>query len=521
MAYDHETETSARRITPVNGSATVAPETEVLFEIAVPEYVDGGVETRWTVDGRDVTDVGPLHDEYLHNGMDFLQQTFDSAGAYDVTALLLDESGEETDSVTWTVTVEDGGSRPPVLDRPTAAQEVTYSDESTAIDLTIATSDPDGDLHRTVWFLRGGDAYLGSTSVEGEEDTATVSVDTFCDYCRVFVLLVDENGAVRSTAPYYFHRVEDASVEETGIRQTMTIESDDGDRVFYEFEVGGTLSYGRPGEEDDPAHPEFIEGARARGAVDGDSEDTFTFTGELTDFRTEGPAVVSVGDDRLDLSVFGDDRLDLSVFDADLVPRPSDDEAAIHDLVVESTGEDQAFYEFSVSGDLDYGDDRDAPFPRDRDGATVTGSVGSGERDQYRYTGDVTACSVVGPATVRVDGEPADFATTSASADEDDADVQIQIVESDVSVALGVDLRLQGLVRNEGEAAGTRQVRTTLTSDAASLFRRDLRVDLEPDELSFVDFETFDTAGLPPGEYTFTVTTGDDTDSTTITVESD
>ncbi|MFC6862403.1 hypothetical protein ACFQGE_02870 [Halomicroarcula sp. GCM10025817] len=521
MVSDQEIETSARRITPVRETATVAPGAELLFEVGVPESVAGRAGTRWTVDGREATDVGPLHDEYLHNGMDFLRRTFESPGEHEVTAVVVDEAGAAVDTVAWTVTVADGGSRAPVLERPTAVQEVTYADDTDAVDLTILVRDDDADLHRTVWFLRGGDVYLGSTSVQGDRDTASLSVSTFCDYCRVFVLLVDENGAVRSTAPYYFHRVADASPEAIGVDQTLVVRSDDGDRVFYEFEVSGTLAYGAAGDE--PAHPEFIEGARARGSVEGTSEDVFTFTGELTDFRTEGPAVVTVDDDRVDLSVFDDGRLDLSVFDADLRPdSAAGTDSEVHDLVVESTGDERAEYALAVSGDLEYGDDeRTDPFPRDRDGATANGAVADGERDRYQFTGEVIECSVVGPATVHIDGKVVTSAAASARQSDDGAAATIQFVESDVSVERGADIELQGLVRNEGDAAGERRVWTSLTGPDVLQLRRDLVVDLDPDELQFVDLEPYGTAALPPGEYTFSATTGDDTASTPVTVESD
>ncbi|WP_276276831.1 hypothetical protein [Haloarcula regularis] len=130
-------------------------------------------------------------------------------------------------------------------------------------------------------------------------------------------------------------------------------------------------------------------------------------------------------------------------------------------------------------------------------------------------------CSVVGPATVHIDGKVVTSAAASARQSDDGAAATIQFVESDVSVERGADIELQGLVRNEGDAAGERRVWTSLTGPDVLQLRRDLVVDLDPDELQFVDLEPYGTAALPPGEYTFSATTGDDTASTPVTVESD
>ncbi len=191
------------RTTPAAGNVTVAPGTEMLFEAAATEYAGDYIVAEWTVDGEPGTAVGAFQTEYGQEGEAFSRQTFEEPGPHTVNATLVDANGDTVGSAEWTVTVERGGNEAPEVAGATvdgSSSNDAAGDEPLSVDRTanfsVAVADPDGDLHRVVWFLGMADVRLGTSSVNGSADTASVTVDDPCETCPVFVWVVDESGAV-------------------------------------------------------------------------------------------------------------------------------------------------------------------------------------------------------------------------------------------------------------------------------------------------------------------------------------
>jgi len=85
-------------------------------------------------------------------------------------------------------------------------------------------------------------------------------------------------------------------------------------------------------------------------------------------------------------------------------------------ITINSTGEERVSYEFTVSGEVEYGDkanlagDESNPtYPDGISGATASGSVAEGGVDNYRFSGELSGLSLTGgPAEVYVNGEQID-----------------------------------------------------------------------------------------------------------------
>jgi hypothetical protein len=124
-----------------------------------------------------------------------------------------------------------------------------------------------------------------------------------------------------------------------------------------------------------------VEGTVASGGVD-----SYRFSGSVTEFDLQGDAAVYVDGTQVSPDLLGTDA-----------------DARLRNLVVvDGTGADgRCAYEFSIDGavekspelgSIDAGDSVDA--------GTVSGSV-EGERDAYRFTGDLTGFDMDGSATLR------------------------------------------------------------------------------------------------------------------------
>jgi len=186
---------------------------------------------------------------------------------------------------------------------------------------------------------------------------------------------------------------------------TVTVESTGTERATYEFSVSETLEAGLDANLSGAEVPDAVEGTTGTGSVAQYGSDNYRFDGEITDFAVDGPANVLVNGEAIDLSQFD------SGSDGSETPDPS------RTLRVESTGEDRASYEFSVSEALEPGDRANlsgADYPDAVDGTDGSGSVALYGADTYAFAGEVTALAVDGPADVFVDGEqvdPADYAS--------------------------------------------------------------------------------------------------------------
>ena len=80
-------------------------------------------------------------------------------------------------------------------------------------------------------------------------------------------------------------------------------------------------------------------------------------------------------------------------------------------VTIESTGDERATYEVTVSGSIEAGPEADLSDAESVDTVGETsaeGSVAEGGADDYFFTGEITSLDVTGPATVSVNGEEID-----------------------------------------------------------------------------------------------------------------
>ena len=80
-------------------------------------------------------------------------------------------------------------------------------------------------------------------------------------------------------------------------------------------------------------------------------------------------------------------------------------------ITIESTGDERATYEVTVSGSIEAGPEADLSDAESVDTVGETsaeGSVAEGGADDFFFTGEITSLDVTGPATVSVNGEEID-----------------------------------------------------------------------------------------------------------------
>ncbi len=182
------------RVTPVDGEVTVAPGTDVLLEAAVQDYEGSDATLAWFLDGERTRTEYPFISDRPH-----LKLYDVSEGGHDVRATLYTDDGEtELDTVTWTVDVEDGANEAPGGSRLDPAESEVEADDGEVVDLTMRATDPDGNLHRVLWFAGQCDDPLGASSVSGAQDEATLRYEVGgCG--SVLAWSVDERGAMRQS----------------------------------------------------------------------------------------------------------------------------------------------------------------------------------------------------------------------------------------------------------------------------------------------------------------------------------
>ena len=177
---------------------TVAPGTMVQFEARRPHWFYDG---QWWIDGeRAGISMGAQQGfDYGYGRSGFLRHTFESEGTYEVIAGERADGGvpdgESGEAAAWTVYVEPGGSRAPVLDeaRPRPDDPLTPDEIH---ELALDVSDPDGRLDRVVWWLGFSDLVYDVSEVSGHEDTASIRFESTCHGCPISAWIIDKNGAV-------------------------------------------------------------------------------------------------------------------------------------------------------------------------------------------------------------------------------------------------------------------------------------------------------------------------------------
>lgn len=187
--------------------------------------------------------------------------------------------------------------------------------------------------------------------------------------------------------------------------RTLRIASTGEDRASYEFSVSEALEAGDRANLSGADHPDAVQGTDGSGSVALYGSDTYAFAGEVTAFAVDGPADVFVDDEQIDPADYDAGDGDSGSDDGSDSADPS------RTVTVESTGEDRATYEFTVTDVVEPGDSANlsgAEFPDAVQGTTASGSVAVYGSDDYLFAGEITAFSVDGPADVYVDGEQVD-----------------------------------------------------------------------------------------------------------------
>jgi hypothetical protein len=203
----------------------------------------------------------------------------------------------------------------------------------------------------------------------------------------------------------------DACPVEAVDRKELLIESvGDQDAVDFEATVSGDLQQGPLAEDYDE-----IEGSTAYGHVANGGDDSFMFTGELTDFD------VTFGDaSDVRVSIDGEEQV----------------WATGKKLEIRSVGDQNAVdFEATVDGGVERGDlaeDWD-----DISGGTISGHVANGGVDTFWFTGDLTGFDVTfgdrSDVDVLVDGEQVSWTTSKTLLVESVGDQQAVDFEATVS----------------------------------------------------------------------------------------
>lgn len=207
---------------------------------------------------------------------------------------------------------------------------------------------------------------------------------------------------------------EEEETPSSGNWKTITIRGD-GDPTTgatFTLAVSGTLEHLTP---EDPVHQSShgVDGSTATEDVWSEDE-TYRFTGDVTDFQVDGPATVALEGEQVSIqellstsedSSSGDTTNpdDSTQDDSTQDDSTSDDPAdpLPHTLVVDGTGT-ETVYSFTVSGEIEKHDSIGSKNAQDViDGATVEGSV-SGGVDAYRFSGNLVGVDMSGYATIRL-----------------------------------------------------------------------------------------------------------------------
>ncbi len=184
-----------KRVGP-RSEVTVSVDSKMLFEVATRNHSGDHIDTTWYVDGQEQSALGPYHAAFQSQGKDFLRHRFGSTGTHTVRVVVHDENGQELGEKEWTVHVTGGRKNTPPNVEPIAPDgDVTIPEGSTKqVHFRLRASDLDGNLDRAMWWLSQCDRYLGSSSLEGGQDTASITHEASPHGCGLYAWVVDENG---------------------------------------------------------------------------------------------------------------------------------------------------------------------------------------------------------------------------------------------------------------------------------------------------------------------------------------
>lgn len=236
--------------------------------------------------------------------------------------------------------------------------------------IIVIQTDADGDVMWRKHLQDNGNVYANLHSLETSSENGTIIAADVSTGGTPSPLLVKLDG--------------DSSESDEPLPNTLLIKSTAEGFAFYEFTVTGDLKPGPRADTEDPSSLDTIRGQTAYGLVGRFGIDEYQFGGDVSEITVRGPATVSVNGEEIEGTN----------------PYPND-------LRIESTGEEYAYYEITVSGEIRPGPNADTDDPSKpdviRDGR-VQGQVGRYGIDDFRFSGDVTSVQLDGPANVLVNG---------------------------------------------------------------------------------------------------------------------
>ena len=208
---------------------------------------------------------------------------------------------------------------------------------------------------------------------------------------------------------------------------SLAIESTGSERAFYTFATSGQVELGERANPVEATNPDSVSGSSASGSVAQNGVDDYRFSGNLTDISVDGPANVYVNGEQIETNETRTNENAFETSSEQVTPPSSTDTLSTTDptvapslkdtITVKSTGDERAKYQFTVVGNVTYGDNAnpvEAEFPDEIDGEIVSGSVAEGGKDNYRFSGVVFQESfyIDGPAKVYINGERVNRETT-------------------------------------------------------------------------------------------------------------
>jgi hypothetical protein len=212
---------------------------------------------------------------------------FSSPGTHTVRATVFDGDGEtELGTLTWEVTVSESAGSAPSTEHVSPAGERVEAETGEEVTFTVGASDPDGDVHRVVWWEGMCDVLLQMDDVTGASATSTVTTQVATG-CPIFAWVIDETGRLTSSESW---QIVARSSSQPPTPLEITKEGAESGLAAYEVTVDGTIE---ATDSFEAGGRDAIDGSTASGEVGPDGgSDRLQYTGEVTAFSLDGPAVV-------------------------------------------------------------------------------------------------------------------------------------------------------------------------------------------------------------------------------------
>ncbi|AUV82749.1 hypothetical protein C2R22_14765 [Salinigranum rubrum] len=220
---------------------------------------------------------------------------------------------------------------------------------------------------------------------------------------------------------------------ETGTEHELLVRADAGADVFsYTVRVSGAAEPVLDGTYRANGNEELVtndDGSTTiTGTVGLGGGDTFRFDGTVVSAELSGPGAVFVDDTELDLSTL--DGKDENTDGSTGGDSGGSDANTEHELLVRAdAGADVFSYTVNVSGSAEpvldgtYRANGNEELVTNDDGSTtITGTVGLGGGDTFRFFGDVSSAELSGPGAVFVDDTELDLSTLDGKEEDENTD---------------------------------------------------------------------------------------------------